>query len=411
LELRARPPGHRHASSNTVSVAELVIRCSEREHIAHPQAECGPETTVSVAALLRREGRGPHAADRPLKPRGHSRPVPEHHSSSRRNARKAAAAAGALFAAGAVFSGAAVDTVASPRGDFDLATGPEGLTAGEATVDRTEAAAVPARPDRKITLTAAVQDVGPVPPGASGDGPISGAGPGLAVDFLGKQRAGRAIGSGVTADAGTLSAPAVFQSAAPDGESTILTLLIPEVRTPTVEVAAPVVVDLPIVGAVTTPQVNITEGRISAPAVNISRARDGGVEVDAADIDVVAPDIDVTDVATGLSRIVPGAARITGPDATRDSTPLHARSGEDTTQAVSPDGPLRNARAALRDVIVGERDASALRVPAPREPERQERAVKADRSEQGNDERTSRDRVRKAAESAGAAVGRLLGRK
>ena len=363
-----------------------------------------------MAALLRREGRGPHAADRPLKPRGHSRPVPEHHSSSRRNARKAAAAAGALFAAGAVFSSAAVDTVASPRGDFDFATGPGGLTAGEGTVDHVEAAA-PVRPDRKIALTAAVQEVGPVPPVASGVGPISGAGPGLAVDLLGKQRAGRAIGSGVTADAGSRSAPTVFRSAPRAGESTILTLLLPEVRTPAVEVAAPVVVDLPIVGLVTTPRVSLTEGRISAPAVNISQARDGGLEVEVADIAVVAPDVDVTDVTAGLSRVVSEAARITGRDATRDSTPLHTRSGGDTTKAESPGGPLSNTRAALRDVIVGERDGTALRVLAPREHDRRERVVKAERSEQDNDERTSRDRVRTAAESAGAAVGRLLDRK
>jgi hypothetical protein len=397
VELRARPPGHRHASSNTVAVAELV---------AHPQAEYGPETTISVAALLRREGRGPHAADRPLKPRGHSRPDPEHHNPSRRNARKAAAAAGALFAAGAVFSSAAVDTVASPRGDFDFATGPGGLSAGDTTADRAEAVA-PTRPDREIALTAAV--VGPVPPGASGDGPISGARPGLAVDFLGKQRTGQAIGSGVTADADTRSAPAAFQSASRAGEPTILTLLLPDIRTPAVEVATPVVVDLPIVGLVTTPQVTLTEGRINAPAVNISRDRDGGVEVEVADIAVVAPAIDVTEVTAGLSRVVSGAAPITRRDATLDGTPLRGGSGEDTTKAVFPDGPLSNARTALRDVIVGERDASALRVLAPREPDRRERAVKADRSEQRDEERTSRDRVRKAAESAGAAVGRLLG--
>ena len=229
------------------------------------------------------------------------------------------------------------------------------------------------------------------------------------MDFLGKQQAEQAIRSGVTADAGTRSAPTVFRSAPRAGESTILTLLLPEVRTPAVEVAAPVVVDLPIVGPVTTPQVSLTEGRISAPAVDISRAGDGSVEVEVADIAVVAPDVDVTDVTAGLSRVVSGATRITGRDATRDSTPLHTRSG-DTTRAVSPDGPLSNARAALRDVIVGERDGYALRVFAPREHDRRERAVRADRSEQGNDERTSRDRVRKAAESAGATVGRLLGR-
>ena len=363
-----------------------------------------------MAALLRREGRGPHAADRPLKPRGHSRPAPEQHSPSRRNARKAAAAAGAFFAAGAVFSGAAVDTVASPRGDFDLATDPGGLIAGDGTVARAEAAA-PARPDRTIALTAAaVQHVGPVPPGASGDGPISGTGPGLAVDFLGKGEAGQAIGSGAMAGAGTRSALTIFQTAPRAGAPSILTLLLPEIRTPAVEVA-PVVVDLPNVGPITTPQINLTEGRISVPAVDISRVRDGGVEVEVADIAVVAPEVDVTEVTAGLSHAVSRAARITGRDANRDSTPLHTRSGRDTVEAVSPDGPLSIARAALRDVIVGERNASALRVLAPREPDRRERAVKAERAAQCNDEGTSRDRVRTAAKSAGAAVGRLLDRK
>ncbi|WP_433295565.1 hypothetical protein ACQPZQ_13545 [Pseudonocardia sp. CA-142604] len=381
-------------------MAELVIRCSEREHPALSPVEYEPETTISVAALLRREGRGPHAADRPLKPRGHSRPAPEHHSPSRRNARKAAAAAGALFAAGAVFSGAAVDTVASPRGDFDLATGPDGLTASEATVDHAEAAA-PARPDRTIALTAAVQHVGPVPPGASGDGSIPGAGPGLDVDLLGKREAGDG--------AGTRSA--IFPSTPRAGAPSVLTLLLPEVRTPAVEVAAPVLMDLPIIGPVTTPQVDLTEGRISAPAVTISRPRDGGIEVEIADVAVVAPDVAVTEVAAGLSRVVSGATRITGRDAERDGTRLHTRSGADTTTADSPGGPLSSTGDALRDVLVGERDTSALRVPAPREPDRRERAAKAERSEEGGDERTSRDSVRKAAESAGAAVGRLLGRK
>lgn len=124
---------------------------------------------------------------------------------------------------------------------------------------------------------------------------------------------------------------------------------------------------------------------------------------------MVAPD--VAEVTAGLSRVVSGATRITWRDADRDSTQRHTMSGGDTTKADSSDGPLSNAGAALRDVLVGERDASALRVSAPREPDRRERAAKAERSEQGDDERTSRDRVRKAAESAGAAVGRLLGRK
>jgi hypothetical protein len=82
-----------------------------------------------VAALLRREGRGPHAADRPLQPRGHSRPLTPP-APLRRSMRKATAAAGALFAAGAVFSTGLVDTVArSPNRNVDLGMAPIGPNA------------------------------------------------------------------------------------------------------------------------------------------------------------------------------------------------------------------------------------------------------------------------------------------
>jgi hypothetical protein len=46
------------------------------------------------------------------------------------------------------------------------------------------------------------------------------------------------------------------------------------------------------------------EGRISAPAVSISRARDGGVEVEVADIAVVAPDVDVSKAAESAGAAV-----------------------------------------------------------------------------------------------------------
>lgn len=70
---------------------------------------------ISVVSLLRREGRGPHTVGRPLAPRGHSRePAPP----SRRNARKAAAAAGALFAVGALIAPAVLhDTHVTSRAD------------------------------------------------------------------------------------------------------------------------------------------------------------------------------------------------------------------------------------------------------------------------------------------------------
>jgi hypothetical protein len=69
---------------------------------------------VSVAALLRREGRGPHVADRPLVPRGHSRFAPPPPDPPRLSARKAAVAAGALFAATAVLGPSVVQDSGAP---------------------------------------------------------------------------------------------------------------------------------------------------------------------------------------------------------------------------------------------------------------------------------------------------------
>jgi hypothetical protein len=64
---------------------------------------------VSVAALLRREGRGPHVADRPLVPRGHARVTQPPPTPSRHSLRKVAVAAGALFAATAVLAPSVVE--------------------------------------------------------------------------------------------------------------------------------------------------------------------------------------------------------------------------------------------------------------------------------------------------------------
>src|SRR5690606_21354249 len=65
---RSSAPG---TAPGTVTVAELIARCSGMP--VPPRRTTGPEGAVSVAALLRREGRGPRVADRPLAPRGHAR--------------------------------------------------------------------------------------------------------------------------------------------------------------------------------------------------------------------------------------------------------------------------------------------------------------------------------------------------
>jgi hypothetical protein len=76
----------------------------------------GPDGAVSVAALLRREGRGPHVADRPLVPRGHARVAQPPPEPPRRNVRKVAVAAGALFAATAVLGPSVVEDSAGRSG-------------------------------------------------------------------------------------------------------------------------------------------------------------------------------------------------------------------------------------------------------------------------------------------------------
>ena len=75
---------------------------------------------LSVSALLRREGRGPHAAAGPLRPRTHLRaegvlPVPP----PRRSVRKVTVAATALFAFGAIVGPSVLDDAALPRAEAE----------------------------------------------------------------------------------------------------------------------------------------------------------------------------------------------------------------------------------------------------------------------------------------------------
>jgi hypothetical protein len=111
VEPSDRSPGLTSGSTDTVTVAELLARCTGAS--PPPPRLAGPDGAVSVAALLRREGRGPHVADRPLVPRGHARiaqPPPE---PPRRTVRKVAVAAGALFAATAVLGPSVVEDAAN----------------------------------------------------------------------------------------------------------------------------------------------------------------------------------------------------------------------------------------------------------------------------------------------------------
>lgn len=96
---------------------------------------------ISVGALLRREGRAPHAADRTLQPRPHQQagePADEERGSDRRTmVRRGAIAAGTLLAAGSVF-GAAILTDVTPTGN-DTGSGggteDDGPYAGQGLLD------------------------------------------------------------------------------------------------------------------------------------------------------------------------------------------------------------------------------------------------------------------------------------
>ncbi|HZG90236.1 MAG TPA: hypothetical protein VEZ42_08480, partial [Pseudonocardia sp.] len=108
-------PDHRRLdprrSAHPVSVEELVARCRPAPAaptdrlLAIGQPGPGAAGPISVGALLRREGRARRAADRPLLPRGHSRPAPAPPAEATPlRLRRVAGAAGMLFTVTAVLA-------------------------------------------------------------------------------------------------------------------------------------------------------------------------------------------------------------------------------------------------------------------------------------------------------------------
>ena len=125
--------------------------------------------TISVGTLLRREGRAPHAADRPLQPRGHegegeAAEKAEKSADDRRVlVRRGAIAAGTLLAAGSVL-GAAVLTDVVPTGQDVQADGAQdgagGAYPGQGLLDGQDGVAAP-----PVIDPASVQlDAGTAPP-------------------------------------------------------------------------------------------------------------------------------------------------------------------------------------------------------------------------------------------------------
>ncbi|WP_433559052.1 hypothetical protein ACQPWY_12465 [Pseudonocardia xinjiangensis] len=320
----------------------------------------------------------------------------------RRSARKAAAAAGALFAAGAVFSGTVVDTVRTPRGAVDFASDP-GPSTGSGTLDRTRSPQ-PGRAGQPITLTAVAQLFTPATTAAIEYGPpASGTqigrdafgapddrGAGLvAVPELDKTPLDRSpLPAGATAAVPGLLDIATSPAAEPPAEPSVLTVATPEFQVPAIEVPRHVL-NLPGGGTVRTPGVAVSEGRVTPPRLNVARNRDGGLDVAVSDGAVVAPKVE----ASGLADLTGGAVRLSP---TRVGLPDVRISGGGVvgTTAAAPDMRLSEIRSVLPDVDVAERtpetDATAQR-----------RA-----SERNENKKSARD----AARSVGSAVGRLLGR-
>lgn len=128
--------GTSSAPTGVVTVADLLTR-----YAPDPMVEAEPATApVSVGSLLRREGRAPHAPDRPLAPRSRSDEEPAPRRGSGAFVRRSVIAAGTLLAAGSVFGATVVmdssstGAVGGPRdsggyageGRLDLPPGQDG---------------------------------------------------------------------------------------------------------------------------------------------------------------------------------------------------------------------------------------------------------------------------------------------
>lgn len=150
--------GSSTAPTGVVTVAELLTRYAPDLSIeAEP-----PTVPVSVGSLLRREGRAPHAQDRPLSPRSRSASASDDDHEPRRGSgalvRRSAIAAGALLAAGSVFGA----TVVMDASSSDGADGPQAGYAGEGRPD------LPSTPGVPTVVDTAAQtdrlDAGDAPP-------------------------------------------------------------------------------------------------------------------------------------------------------------------------------------------------------------------------------------------------------
>ncbi|TQM13683.1 hypothetical protein [Pseudonocardia kunmingensis] len=405
------PPVPAHATRlgapATITVAELLARCAAGAGPA--RAAAVPGSAISVTALLRREGRGPHTADRPLQPRGRDRLVDA--TPPRRSVRKATAAAGALFAATAVVGSTLVDNavrhsapapaLGAPLSDAAGAAspGPSRLAlsadpadgATFAGVRQLFAEVVPSELDAPLLASAAASvhlpstpsgardgstgpaatpGTGTVPPGGPGTppggtplAPSSGAGgspttPGLLAGPPGAPGGPRGVPA---VPGGPPGAPAVPGApgnppgapgggAAPGGPGggTGVAPTPGDLTTPQVHVPT-VGAEVPVVGPVRTPAVTLGPARVAPPALSAAVAPDE-VAVATSGTGVDVPDLAVSGAAAGP--LATSATGLRTPDVALSGAGI-ALDAETGPELTVPGAAVSGTRLQTPDVTLG----------------------------------------------------------
>jgi hypothetical protein len=330
-------PRSRHVSPHAVSVAELLCRYDTGPVIPRPRPTSEPAEPVPVSTLLRREGRARRALDRPLVPRGHSRPDPAPTEPPLHGTRKATAAAGALFVVGAVFGAGALEesllrpdagpgdgaegsgsTAIGPGVDAERDAGPgvtlastAGLLPGadRAPVTGADIGAAALLPGLAVPgpdsatpgpgTPAAPAVPAPTAPGVAPGIAVPGAAPGAAAPGPGGSDPGGSDPAGPGA-AGPGAGPA-------DPGPPLVTVEVPDLGTPPVEVPGIALPPTPL-GPVTTPSITFTEATAVAPDLTVSLDEDG-LAVDSTDAVLVSPD-------AAIGALDAGPVGLTGTDAT-----------------------------------------------------------------------------------------------
>lgn len=155
------------SATEVITVADLLSRNAPTP-FREVEPDVEPDTDgISVGALLRREGRAPHGADRPLPSRPRQQAAREDEGGTDRRVlvRRGAIAAGTLLAAGSVL-GAALITDVTPTANQTPAPGgaeDEGPYPGQGLLDPEGPVAAP--PDSVVIDQAAARD--PLDPGSA----------------------------------------------------------------------------------------------------------------------------------------------------------------------------------------------------------------------------------------------------